>query len=224
MRVKKRGYLFRDAHHRFLWSLFVAGISFVILKSFQAFATALVGAWDLSALFHIGFAWIIISRLDPAEVHHDATLQDGSRSLILAFILLASAASLLSVGFVLGPVKEMQAQERLLHIALSVVAIISSWLLVHTTFTLHYAHVYFRENLLSADKGQPPALDFPGNPAPDYLDFAYFSFVIGMTCQTSDVGVRSRRIRRLSLLHGLLSFAFNTIILALTINVIAGLL
>jgi uncharacterized membrane protein len=95
----------------------------------------------------------------------------------------------------------------------------------HTLYSLHYGHVYYgdidpRAATYLAEKG----LEFPGNEDPDYLDFAYFSFVIGMTCQVSDVQVTSKRMRRLTLLHGVISFAFNTVILALLINTVSALL
>ena len=112
------------------------------------------------------------------------------------------------------------------HILLSLSSVISSWWLVHTTFTLRYAHLYYcnAENDLNGQNQEPGGLEFPSEEQPDYLDFTYFSYVIGMTFQVSDVQITSRRIRRLALMHGVLSFAFNTVIVALSINVIAGLI
>jgi len=108
-------------------------------------------------------------------------------------------------------------------IALAFATVISSWFLVHTVFALHYAHIYYGD-----DPTRPGSniggLEFPDERTPDYLDFAYFSFVVGMTCQVSDVQVTGRRLRRWTLVHGLLSFGFNTILLALSINVVSGLL
>jgi uncharacterized membrane protein len=106
---------------------------------------------------------------------------------------------------------------------MAVLAVIESWLLIHTVFTLRYAHVFYRLEQEADVEGSDGGLIFPGGDNPDYEDFAYFSFVIGMTCQVSDVNITSRFMRRLALLHGLLSFAFNTAILALSINIISGL-
>ena len=92
---------------------------------------------------------------------------------------------------------------------------------MHTIFTFHYAHLYYFKNMDDTTEGKP--LDFPGKTKPDYLDFAYFSFVIGMTFQVSDIEIPSRTIRRTVLAHSLLSFALNTFVVALTINLIAGL-
>ena len=103
-------------------------------------------------------------------------------------------------------------------------AVLASWLLIHTVFTLHYAHVFYRSKQEADVEGLGGGLIFPGGDKPEYEDFAYFSFVVGMTCQVSDVNVTSCSMRRLTLLHGLLSFVFNTAILALTINILAGLL
>ena len=110
-----------------------------------------------------------------------------------------------------------------LHLFMAVLAVIESWLLIHTVFTLRYAHVFYRLEQEADVEGSGRGLIFPGGDNPDYEDFAYFSFVIGMTCQVSDVNITSRFMRRLALLHGLLSFAFNTVILALSINIISGL-
>jgi uncharacterized membrane protein len=111
----------------------------------------------------------------------------------------------------------------LLHVTLSVVTIVGSWLLVHTIFASHYARAYYKTGK-SLSQCKKDGLDFPSDSEPDYWDFLYFSFVIGMTSQTSDVEVTSREIRRLALLHGVLSFFFNTTIVAMTINIIAGLI
>jgi len=99
-------------------------------------------------------------------------------------------------------------------------AVAASWTLTHTTFSFRYAHLFYGD--ADADPGDDGGLAFPGEPAPDYWDFLYFSFVIGMTCQVSDVQVTSHRIRRLALAHGVLSFLFNTIILALAVNLLAS--
>jgi uncharacterized membrane protein len=131
--------------------------------------------------------------------------------------------SLLAVILVL---REHQALSRIggLHLFIAALAVIESWLLIHTVFGLHYAHVFYRSQQEHDVEGSGRGASFPGRENPKYLDFAYFSFVIGMTCQVSDVGVTSHSMRRLVLLHGLLSFGFNTLVLALSINIISSLL
>jgi uncharacterized membrane protein len=110
--------------------------------------------------------------------------------------------------------------QQTLAVVIAVMGMIVSWALVHTIFTFHYANMYYFKQ--RNDKSDDP-LAFPGNAKPNYLDFAYFSFVIGMTFQVSDVEIASQRIRRMVLFHGLLSFTLNTFVVALTINLIAGL-
>jgi uncharacterized membrane protein len=109
-----------------------------------------------------------------------------------------------------------------LHVVVGLSTVALCWILLHTLYSLHYAHVYYgdSDDDLAMDKG----LVFPEEKAPDYLDFAYFAFVIGMTCQVSDVQITSKRMRRLALFHGIISFGFNTFILALLINTVSGLL
>jgi uncharacterized membrane protein len=109
-------------------------------------------------------------------------------------------------------------------VALSAAAILLSWMLVHTLFTLRYAHHYYADAHTKAEGQTVGGLLFPGDENPDFLDFAYFSFIIGMTCQVSDVQISSRAIRRLALVHGFITFGFNTAIVAMLVNIVAGLL
>jgi uncharacterized membrane protein len=110
------------------------------------------------------------------------------------------------------------------HLLLTLLTVISSWMLVHTVFGLRYAHAFYGDSDQPGVHQHAGGLIFPGDRPPDYFDFAYFSFVVGMTCQVSDVQITSRRMRRLTLVHSVLSFGFNTIILALLINTVSGLL
>ena len=143
-----------------------------------------------------------------------------AKGVVLAFA--AACVALLAVAFVIrghgSPAHAVVARKVLL--GLSTVAV--SWFLLHTVYSLHYAHLYYGDS--DCDEASDKGLDFPGDKDPDYLDFAYFAFVIGMTCQVSDVQVTTKRMRRITLLHGVISFGFNTVILALLINTISGLL
>jgi uncharacterized membrane protein len=118
--------------------------------------------------------------------------------------------------------KDAEGTPRAIYVPVAVISMLFSWIVVHTTFCFHYAHLYY------SDHDEDPhvhagGLDFPNEKKPDFLDFAYFAFVIGMTFQVSDVEITSRELRRLALLHGLLSFGLNTFVLALVVNLIAGL-
>jgi uncharacterized membrane protein len=146
--------------------------------------------------------------------------QDQSSYLIFLFVVSAACASIVAIGFVAGTIKALDFWPRAWHLALTVGALVSSWLLIQTVFAFHYARRYYDH--AGRVGAEPAELLFPGKREPDYLDFAYYSFVIGMTSQVSDVAVTSRRMRRLTLIHGFLAFVFNIAVLALSINIIAS--
>jgi uncharacterized membrane protein len=171
----------------------------------------------------LALAWVVISTKDPYEARRNARLQDASATFLFVLVISAATASLATVGVLLASAKNLPPAGLAGHIALSVTAVVLSWLLVHTLFALRYAHLYFRDARNVERHAVSGGLTFPGKDSLDYADFAYFSFVIGMTCQVSDVQVSSSQMRRLALVHGLISFAFNTAILAMFVNIIAGL-
>ena len=154
----------------------------------------------------------------------EARLQDSSRAAICGCVVFAAVAGLFGAGLLLGSAKGLAGGEASRYIALAALTVVSSWLLVHTVLALHYTHVCYHIAEESREKPPNVGVVFPNEPQPDFLDFAYFSFVIGMTCQVSDVQITSRRIRRIALLHGLLSFGFNTVILVLSLNLASALL
>jgi uncharacterized membrane protein len=132
----------------------------------------------------------------------------------------AAVASLAAIGLELVGARSAPPREQSLHLALAGLTIVLSWCFVHTGFALHYAHEYY----VDRHRGHPPCLQFPGGSRPDYVDFLYFSFVIGTTSQTADVSIASPSMRRLALLHGVIAFVFNTTLLALTVNIAASLI
>ena len=179
--------------------------------------------WDFFSLCILALVWIRIIHANPQSVSRSAKLQDSSQTAIFVFVVVSACASLLALAVLLHTAKDLSRAKLTEHILLSAVTVVSSWLLVHTVFALRYAHLFYRI-CRKDDAPHGSGLDFPGEKQPDYLDFAYFSFVIGMTSQVSDVQISSRLIRRLALVHGIVSFAFNVVIVALTINIISGLL
>lgn len=212
-----------DAHHRVLASCIVAVAAFFGLHGHASLPTQLVMVWMAFALTTVVLAWVVILTKDPYEVRRDARLQDASATFLFVLVIGAALASLLAVGLLLGLAKGLSPQGLAEHIALSITAVIISWMLVHTVFTLRYAHSFFEDARKVERHAITGGLIFPGKESPVYSDFAYFSFVIGMTCQVSDVQISSGRLRRLALLHGLIAFAFNAAILALAVNIAAGL-
>ncbi len=213
-----------DSHHRLFFGAGVALLVAFCAQGRLSFPVQLVAIWDAFSVSVLALAWVRIVTARPKESLKTAKLQDSSRTTIFLIVLLGAIASIFVVGHLLGTARGRNEEFIVQTMALAFGTLIGSWSLVHTLFALRYAHLYYGD----AD-GSPQTLahrgglDFPGEKAPDYLDFAYFSFVIGMTCQVSDVQISGRPLRRLALLHGWLAFAFNTIILAVSINIASGL-
>jgi uncharacterized membrane protein len=145
--------------------------------------------------------------------------QDEGNVAVLLLVVTVALACIGAIVAELAVAKEMLGTPRYAHIALAALTIATSWAFTHTMFALHYAHDYYA----TAMRGEPGGLAFPGETAPDYGDFLYFSCVIGTSGQTADVGFTSRKMRRTGTLHCVLAFFFNTTLLALTINVASGL-
>lgn len=212
-----------DSHHRlFFASLLAVGAAF-LSQGHLRLPVQMVVIWNTFSLAVLVLAWLRILTANPRESLKTAKLQDSSRSTILLFVVVGAIASIFAVGFLLGSAHGRHGGLLAETILLSFGTLIGSWSLIHTLFALRYAHIYYGDDKDPSTAGQAGGLEFPGKAMPDYLDFAYFSFVIGMTCQVSDVQITGRGFRRLALLHGLLAFAFNTVILALSINLASGL-
>jgi uncharacterized membrane protein len=181
---------------------------------------AVVG-WDFAASTYLILVLIMAARADAASMRRRAAGEDLAR---WAFLALMAGAAFFSMFAILGPVHEAKTTAGGITVGLVLLGgftILLSWLSAHTAFAIHYAHEFYAKR----GPARPPGLIFPGKAeAPDYWDFLYFSFVIGMTCQVSDVQVATKPWRRLVLIHGVVSFLFNTVVLALSINLVAGLL
>ena len=210
-----------DAHHRFFASLVVAAITFFCVPWRLAWPIHALATWNAYNICGLILSWFSIVSSDPSEVARNASLQDSSRKAIFIIVVLAACASIFAVGAELGTAKGLDRAHLGAHILFCLLTVAGSWVSVHTIFTLRYAHHYYDEP--GDDRKPAGGLNFPDQDRPDYLDFAYFSFVIGMTSQVSDVAISSQGLRRLALVHGLISFAFNLAILGLSINIISSL-
>jgi uncharacterized membrane protein len=184
-------------------------------------AVHIVSAWDGAGLCLLALAWWRIYRDDAVQTRRHAAKEDPGRTIVWAIVLLASTVSLFAAGFVMRKAHAIAPSEAAFSIllALCLTAVVSAWGLTHTAYTLRYAHLYYRD-----DEEGEGGLEFPGKLDPDSLDFAYFAFTLGMCFQTSDVAVTSRHIRRAVLAHTLLSFLYNTVVLALAFNLVLGFL
>jgi uncharacterized membrane protein len=171
--------------------------------------------WVVAALVWLGRTWVQIARMDPISTSINATSEDPHGPSADALLLSASLAALAAVVFGILKASKSQGDIKVLLLAAGVTAIVVSWAIVHTVFTLRYAALYYR----GADGG----IDFNEDEKPAYVDFAYLAFTIGMTYQVSDTDLTSKAVRHTALRHALLSYLLGTVIIAATINLAAGL-
>jgi uncharacterized membrane protein len=204
------------ARPRLLLSLALGLAVYFVLPSTLAHQTRFIIGWDVGTAVFLGAALIMMLRANIDRMRRRAAQQDAGRVMILALTVAAVGASVLAIGFELHEAKGLPASQAGWRVGLAALTVLLSWSFTHTIFAIHYAHEDYRD-------GKAGGLVFPGDEPPDYLDFMYYAFVVGMTCQVSDIQVADPMLRRLTLVHGVLSFFFNTVILALAINLAAGL-
>jgi len=212
------------ARRRLALGLVAGAATFFILRGYLRLSSSAIAAWDSFAVVILALDWLTILMTPLHKIRELAQQQDLSRLLIFLFVVVAACAALLAVGFLISVHKAQTGGHFTVHLLLVLLTVISSWALVHTVFSFRYAHAFYGDSDEPGPHRHAGGLIFPGDRPVDYFDFAYFSFVIGMTCQVSDVQITSRRMRRLTLGHSVLSFGFNTIILALLINTVSSLL
>jgi uncharacterized membrane protein len=201
------------ARPRTFVSIAIGIVAFFLLPGSLRLVTRLLLAWDIFIALYLTLVYLMMARSGSSHIRRNAVLQDDGRFLILMVTALGAFASIAAI------VSELGVQHRgTPELTLATMTIALSWATVHTTFALHYAHDYFRGS-------KPGGLQFPSGDEhshPDYWDFVYFSFVIGMTAQVSDVGITDKTIRRTATAHGIISFFFNTALLALGVNIAAS--
>lgn len=182
---------------------------------------AVLSGWDAAALTFLVAVWPVIVRTDGPRTEHLATREDVNRDSAGLLLLLACGASLVAVSFALVLAKEETGADRVLLLTVATLTVVVSWTVVNTVFTLRYAHLYYRSPAPATgiDFGQTDT----GTDRPDYRDFAYLAFTIGMTYQVSDTTLRDRRIRRTVLLQAVIAYFFGVVIVAAGVNAIAGL-
>lgn len=207
--------------HARLFIAAVVGVAVIaILPADWRLPTRLLAGWDVGIAFYLVMMFQLIWRCDIAHLRRRASEQDEGAFAILMLSMTATLASLVAIVFELGGSKQVSHELAVIHVLLAMATILLSWAFMHTIFSVHYAHEYYGEG---RDK-KLGGLNFPGDSDPDYRDFLYFSLVIGMTSQVSDVAITSKIIRRVAAIHGVLSFFFNLTVLALTVNMISNLL
>ena len=192
-----------------------ATVALAALTDWRPVMRDLVG-WDIGVGLYVILAFEMMARADVHQIRRRAAAQDEGAIVILILTVAAALASILAIVGLLGTSAAGAAPRRSVELILATITIVLSWAFIHTMFALHYAHEFYDE---SGVRG----MAFPGGEeTPDYWDFVYFSLVIGMTSQVSDVGITIQEIRRTVAAHGVVSFFFNAALLALTVNIAAS--
>ena len=188
-------------------------VAFFLLPVSLRPVTRLLVGWDVFVAIYLVLVYVMILRSTHATIRRMAALQDDGRFVIPLLVALGAFASLAAIVYELG-----NANHKPTELIFATATVALSWAAVHTGFALHYAHEFYRGK-------KPGGLQFPSGDEhedADYWDFVYFSFVIGMTAQVSDVGITARTIRRTATVHGIISFVFTTALLALMVNIAAS--
>ncbi len=217
--VSKLWFQFR-VRPRLLTALAVGLATGLLMPGTLPATTRQLIAWDTGVGLYVVLAWTFMWHANVDRMRKNAREQDDGAAVMLVLTVIAALTSLAAIVLELAGIKSYSNASQAMHLLLAGATIACSWTFVHTAFALHYAHEFY---LFADAEGRPP-LQFPDAKEPVYWDFLYYAFVIGMTCQTADVCISSPRMRKLALLHGIVAFFFNTTLLALGINIAAGLI
>ncbi|WP_036257283.1 DUF1345 domain-containing protein [Methylocapsa aurea] len=214
------------AHPRLFLGVAIGLLVGVLLPDSFRGSTRFLIAWNIGTwIYFITTAWLIFHATEES-IRRRAKSTDEGKFLVLVLTSFAAIASIGAIIMQLAAAQDLSGLAKGLHVGLAVATILSAWFFIHLTYALHYAHEYFDEYF--AEPGRPRSerggLRFPGTENPDYYDFLYFSYVIGVASQTADVDISSHEMRRVAVSHCVLAFFFNSAVLALTINIAAGLI
>ena len=207
-------------NHLKLWAgAFVGVILVFALPSHWSWITRILSGWNGAMLVVVVLTYVFLRRLDARQLRAHYQEEDPTAPVILLVVVTGALLSLMAIVALLSTLRQVAPAERVAHVVLSAMTIASSWLVVHTMYTIRYADMYY-----SVAEGDPPPILFPDTPAPLFWDFVYFSFTIGVACQTADVSTRQTEIRKTVVIHSVIAFVFNLAVLGFALNVSAGLL
>jgi uncharacterized membrane protein len=198
----------------------VSAACFLLVRALSGWSSFIAG-WDTFCVVYLGLAFHALAGKGPAEIRQQAAREDQGQAVILVLILAACATSVVAAGVNLSIARDVHGEAKWLHIAAAVVTVTASWLVMQVIFAVHYAHEYYAAD--PETRKDAGGLAFPGGEPPDYWDFLHFSMVIGVAAQTADIAFTQKGLRRVGTVHSLIAFAFNTLIVALTINLVASL-
>ena len=205
---------FASSGIRVLISVVIGLIAGILVGIFVSWKYAPLVTWDIAAVTFLIWLWFALGKRNAEETAVLAVREDPGRAGADAVLLLASVASLVAVGVILAQANHTNGAQEFIEVSLGIASVVISWIVVHAVYALKYAQVYYKNN---------GGIDFNNNLPPAYSDFVYLALTIGMTFQVSDTTLKSNEFRRLALKHALLSYLFGTVIVATTINLIAGL-
>jgi uncharacterized membrane protein len=203
----------RRALVRLALSLALGAVATLLASRSYGVGVSLLAGWNVAGLALLAMAWLTILGCNAPATHHRAASEDPGRTMVYALVTITSVVSLLSAALLSRTAKTLAPLEARELIVLCLVTVALAWSITHTSFTLRYAHLFYRE-----DREGVGGVQFPGEDRPCYLDFAYLAFTVGMCFQVSDAAVSSAQIRRTVLLHAVISFVYNTVILAFALS------
>ena len=221
----KKSFLVR--HLRARPRLFISGFVGLLVSQVMPYwmalheVTRMIISWNVGAILYLILGGIMMARSTHQDIRLRASQEDEGDVVILILVIITALVSLASIVAELAASKDIHGLLKYWHIGLAGLTILTSWAFTHMMFALHYAHEYYK---IKPKKISEVGLAFPGDDKPDYSDFLYFAFVIGTSGQTADVSFTTTAMRRVGLVHCILSFMFNTTLLALTINIAASLI
>ncbi len=201
---------------RVTWALLGGAVAGAVASVLTPLPASILLGWDVAVLIYLAWTWSAVQGLDPGVTAQLARREDPSTAVADLVVIGAGTAMLAAVGFALARAGQAAGGMKAYLVALGVLSVVLSWAVVHTVFALKYARAYYSE----------PAggIAFNEDEPPNYIDFAYYAFTVGMTFQVADTNITSRAVRRTTLHHALLSYLFGAVLLGLVINVVAALL
>jgi uncharacterized membrane protein len=216
--MRRNPVMILKAQPRFFTAAALGVLLWILLPVQWLPSTRRLVACDSATGLYLMLAFVMMARSSIDRIRYRATMQDEGQMVILGLTIIAALVSLAGVVEEMTTAKMLKGQAEWQHVALAALTVLLSWSLTHTMFAVHYAHEFYD----GPDDELSPGLEFPGHEAPDYWDFVYYSFVIGTACATADINVTSKTMRRLTTIHCVVAFFFNTTILALMVNIGAG--
>ncbi len=212
-----------DPRVRYILAIIIGLLVYFLLPHKIRFEIRLLLAWDVGVLLLLFIILMMMKKTNARETLERAQREEPSNIATLLFAVFISGASMVVLAFMLNDGQRWKAVPANVHLGLCTVAIFCAWFLLHTFFALHYARMYYDEIDGESDVNYKKGLEFPGGELVDYWDFMYYSFTIAMCYQTSDVSISSAPMRRLTLIHSILSFIFVALVIALVVNVVSNL-